>query len=113
MNITAESYGPAVILNLKGELTEDTLKAFMQVVDHHLGDNQMVDVVLNMEQVPFIDSAGLECLLDLKDRLATKLGQIKLVGCDVNVRTILEITRLASELELLNDVTEAVKAIRV
>ena len=113
MNITAESYGHAVILNLKGDLTEDSLRAFMQVVDHHLGDNHVVDVVLNMEQVPFIDSAGLECLLDLQDRLTQKFGQVKLVGCDENVRKILEITRQTPGFEILNDVAEAVKAIRV
>lgn len=113
MNITAESYGHAVILNLKGDLTEDSLRAFMQVIDHHLGDNHVVDVVLNMEQVPFIDSAGLECLLDLQDRLTQKFGQVKLVGCDENVRKILEITRLTPGFELLDDVAEAVKAIRV
>jgi len=42
MNITAESYGHAVILNLKGDLTEDSLRAFMQVIDHHLGIEQPV-----------------------------------------------------------------------
>ena len=73
----------------------------------------MVDVVLNMEQVSFIDSAGLECLLDLQDRLAQKFGQVKLVACDENVRKILEITRLTTGFEVLKDVAEAVKAIQV
>jgi anti-anti-sigma factor len=113
MNITAESYGHAVILNLKGDLTEDSLKAFMQVIDHHLGNNQVVDVILNMEQVPFVDSAGLEYLLGLQDRLGEKFGQVKLVSCDTNVRKILEITRLANSFEILKDVAEAVKAIEV
>lgn len=113
MNITAESYGHAVILNLKGDLTEDSVRAFMQVIDHHLGDEYVVDVILNMELVPLVDSAGLECLLDLQDRLAQKFGQVKLVACDTNVRKILEITRLTPSFEILNDVAEAVKAIRV
>ncbi len=113
MNITAESYGHAVILNLKGDLTEDSLRALMQVIDHHLADSHLVDVILNMEQVPFVDSAGLECLLDLQDRLTQKFGQVKLVGCDENVRKILEITRLTPGFEILKDVAEAVKAIRV
>jgi len=113
MNINAESYGHAVILNLKGDLTEDSLRALMQVVDHHLGDSQVVDVILNMEQVPFVDSAALEYLLDLQDRLAEKFGQVKLVGCDANVRKILEITRLSASFEVLRDVAEAVKAIHV
>ncbi len=113
MNVSAESYGHAVILNLKGDLTEDSLRAFMQAVEHHLADNQVVDIVLNMEQVPFVDSAALECLLDLQDRLAEKFGQVKLVGCDDNVRKILEITRLTTCFDVLKDTAEAVKAIHV
>ena len=113
MQVNAESYGNAVILNLKGEFTEDSIIAFQQVVDHHLGDGQVIDLVLNMEQVPFIDSAGLECLLDLQDRLAAKFGRVKLTCCDANVKKILEITHLARSFEVLADVAEAVKAIRV
>jgi anti-anti-sigma factor len=113
MQVNAESYGNAVILNLKGEITEDCISSFKQIVDHHLGDSQVVDLVLNMEQVPFIDSAGLEFLLDLQDRLAAKFGRVKLTCCDENVRKILEITQLSRSFEVLADVAEAVKAIRV
>jgi anti-anti-sigma factor len=72
-----------------------------------------VDLVLNMEQVPFIDSACLEYLLDLQDRLAEKFGQVKLTNCDPNVMKILEMTHLTTSFEILRDVAEAVKAIQV
>ncbi|MFB3891515.1 MAG: STAS domain-containing protein [Phycisphaerae bacterium] len=111
MNVTAETYGHTVMLHLKGELTEDSIQAFRQVTDHHLSGKEVVDLALNMENVPFIDSAGLEFLLDLQDRLAERLGQIKLIKPDDNVRKILEITRLAATFETFRDVTEAVKAI--
>ncbi len=112
MTTTAESYGHAVILNIKGELTEDSLDAFTQVVNHQLESGKdVIDLVLNMENVPFVDSASLEYLLDLQDRLAERLGQVKLVNCDEYVRKILEITRLETVFEICKDVTEAVKAI--
>jgi anti-anti-sigma factor len=113
MNLTAESYGHAVILNLKGELTEDSLVALRQAVDHHLSEGEVVDLVLNLEQVPFIDSACLEYLLDLQDKLAEKFGQVKLTNCDSNVMKILEITHLTTNFETLRDVADAVKAIQV
>ena len=112
MSVTAESYGHAVILNIKGELTEDSLSAFMQAVDHQLDNGKdIIDLVLNMENVPFIDSAAMEFLLELQDRLMERLGQVKLANCDENVRKILEITRLESTFEICEDITEAVKAI--
>ena len=112
MAITAENYGHAVMLNLKGELAEDTLGAFRQVVEHQLENDEVVDVILNMEEVTTIDSAVLEYLLDLRDRLSEKFGQVRLAKCDENVRKILEITRLTGEFEMFDDVSEAVKVIR-
>ncbi len=113
MNLTAESYGHSVILNIKGELTDDSMVALQQAVDHHLAGGEVVDLVANLEQVPFIDSACLEYLLDLQDKLAEKFGQVKLTNCDANVMKILEITHLTTSFEILRDVAEAVKAIQV
>ena len=111
MNITAESYGPAVILNCKGELTADVIQAFQQAVDRQLQDAQVRDIVLNLEQVPFIDSAGLECLLDLQEKLAERLGQVKLAKLDENVARILTLTRLEANFERFDDLAKAVKTL--
>ncbi len=111
MKVGAESYGHAVILNLKGELTEDSLKVFDDAVNHHLAGKEVIDLVLNMEEVPFIDGTLLEYMLDLQERLSERLGQVKLVKCDENIRKILEITRLDSTFETYADMSEAVQAI--
>lgn len=111
MSIQVESYGHAVILNLKGDLAEDTLGAFSQEVDRQLEGKEVVDIVLNMEAVTFVDSQALEALLDLQDRLAERLGQVRLVKCQDNVAKILEITALDSVFESFDDVNEAVKAL--
>ena len=109
MNVTAESYGQAVLLNCKGELTADSLDAFRRAVDHQLQESQVRDLVLNLEQVPFLDSAALEYLLELQERLNERLGQVKLAKLDENVAKILEITRLDSAFQRFEDLTEAVK----
>jgi anti-anti-sigma factor len=111
MNITTESYGHAVILNLKGEFTEDVLGAVRQAVDHQLESDEVVDVVFSLDGVPFIDSAGLEYLLDLQDRLAERFGQVKLVRPDENMMLILEFTRLRSMFEVYKETHEAVKSL--
>ena len=110
MNVTAESYGQAILLNLRGELTEDGLATFQKAVDHQLEDTEVIDVVLNMEEVPFVDSAGLECLLDLQDRLSERLGQVKLAKLDESVEKILEITRLKPMIDVYEESTDAVKS---
>jgi anti-anti-sigma factor len=65
MKVSAESYGHAVILNLKGEISEDDLSLLNQAVEHQLDDPEVVDLVLNLDGVPFMDSAALAYLLDL------------------------------------------------
>jgi len=110
MKVTAESYGHAVILNCKGDLTADSLDSFRQVVESQLGEAQVRDLILNFAEVPFVDSAGLEYLLDMQERLNDRLGQVKLAGLDENVSKILELTRLDSTFEQIESVSEAVKA---
>ena len=111
MKVIAESYGHAVTLNMEGELTEDTLAAFKQAVDHQLSNEEVVDLVFNLELVPFVDSMALEYLLDLQARLSEKMGQVILAKPDENVRKILEITRLESNFEIFDDIPQAIKAI--
>ncbi|MFP3936805.1 MAG: STAS domain-containing protein [Phycisphaerae bacterium] len=109
MNITAETHGHAVILNLEGELNEDSLSAFDVAVGHYFSGREAVDLVLNLSKVPFVDSAALERLLELQETLSAELGWLKLVKCNDNVRQILELTRLDSTLSIFEDVPEAVK----
>lgn len=111
MTITTESYGHAAILNIKGDLNEDALNAVKQAVDHQVDAGEAIDVVFNMAEVGFVDSAGLEYLLALQDRLAEKLGQVKMVNLSESVRMILEITRLQSRFEAFDDIPSAVKAL--
>jgi len=110
MNVTVETYGQSIVLNCKGELTADALEAFRTAVEHQLTEDQVRDLVLNFEQVPFIDSSGLEYLLELQEKLTERLGQVKLARLEANVAKILEITRLDSAFDRFDDINQAVKA---
>ncbi|MHC4985532.1 MAG: STAS domain-containing protein [Planctomycetota bacterium] len=112
MNISVENYGRAVVLNIFGDLNEDALSVLQETIMHHLQRKDVVDVVLNMAESPFMDSAVLEYLLDLQDSLCGTFGSIRFVNCDENVRSILEVTRLEHEFGLFEDIDEAVKATR-
>ena len=109
MSIPVEDYGHAVILKPKGELTEDTLGAFKEVVDHQLEEDAVVDVIVDMEDITFVDSTVLEYLLDLQDSLNEKFGQVRLARCDQNVAKILEMTRLDLVFEMFSDTNDAVR----
>jgi len=109
MNIPVEDYGHAVILKPKGELTEDTLGGFREVVDHQLAEDAVVDVIVDMEEIAFVDSMVLEYLLDLQERLQEKFGQVRFAGCNDNVAKILEMTRLDLVFEVFENTDDAVR----
>ncbi len=126
MKITEENYGQVALLICSGEMTEDSLDAFrsaVEQIEHRFGNrtdlpagqagqaNGVVagDLVLNLENVPFVDSAGLEYLLDLQERFAEKLGRVKLANLNEHVAKILEVTRLDNTFERFDDVSEAIK----
>ena len=110
MEIKVERYGQAANLACKGELNEDSLEVFGKEVEAQLADH-VADFILDLAEVTFVDSAGLEYLLDLQDRLAGNHGQITLTNLSENVAKVLEITRLDKAFSIVGDTMEAIKAL--
>ncbi|MFP4139634.1 MAG: STAS domain-containing protein [Planctomycetota bacterium] len=109
MNIGVEHYGRCVMLNIKGEITEDGLGALIQTINTHLQEDGVSDLVLNLDEVPYIDSVSLEYLWDLRDHLHEADRHLRLVGPDENVQKIFEITRLDGKFDVFHDVGEVLK----
>ena len=65
-------------------------------------------VVLDLEGVPLIDSAGLELLLAFQERCVERGGTIKLAGPTPLCRDILTVTEMISRFEVLPDRLAAV-----
>jgi HptB-dependent secretion and biofilm anti anti-sigma factor len=111
MNISHENYGHVTVLSLKGEFTSDDTENFDRAVKERLAGDAR-DFVVDLEKVPFVDSAALEALLNLRDQSQERLGMAKLAGADENVAKILEMTRLDQQFERFPDMIEAVKSFR-
>lgn len=112
MKLTHEDTGHLSVLTLKGDFTCDHVDHFQSVVDERLTSHAR-DFVLDVGELEFIDSAGLEALLRLQESCNDLLGQVRLVGVTSNFEQILRITRLAPRFEKLGSVEEAVKSLRV
>src|SRR5579859_8024595 len=68
------------------------------------------DVVLELEQVEFVDSSGLGAMVRLMQAARSKGGDLKLSGLPPNIRKTLEMTRLLSQFETYDSVEEAITA---
>jgi anti-anti-sigma factor len=109
MEIKVERYGRAANLACKGDLNEDSLEVFSKEVDAQLAGD-VTDLILDLAEVGFVDSAGLEYLLALQERIAERRGQVTLTNLNENVSKVLEITRLDKAFSIVGDTIAAIQA---
>jgi anti-sigma B factor antagonist len=68
------------------------------------------DVVLQLDQVEFVDSSGLGALVRLMRAARSKGGDLKLSGVSDRIRKMLQLTNLLSQFEIYDSVEEAITA---
>ena len=111
MKLSYEDHGAITVLTISGELTADQADAFRRSVGDRFSAGAR-DVILNIEHMVLVDSAGLELMLWLLDEVAERGGQVRLVKPDDLVRKILELTRLDRRFNTHNTVESAGKSLR-
>jgi len=109
VEIREQKHGAVTSLMPRGPITADDadqLKSqLLSVRSKSLGR-----LVLDLSAVPFIDSRGLEALLDVTDELAKSGQALKLCGANEVMREVLELTDLASMFEHFDDVNSGVRS---
>ncbi len=68
------------------------------------------DVVLQLENVEFVDSSGLGAMMRLVQAARAKGGDVKLSGLTPKIRKVLELTHLLSQFETYDCMEEAITA---
>jgi anti-anti-sigma factor len=111
MKLACEEHEHLVVVNLRGELVRDEIQQFQNDTKGRL-EKGARDFVIDLSQTEFIDSDGLEALLNLQARCAEKLGQVRLAACHDNVQQILTVTRLNRRFDQHATVDDAIKSLR-
>ena len=76
-------------------------------------DEGSLRLIINLEQVRYIDSTGLGALLDAYERLRKKDGTMVLVCSNPRIVRIFKITGLHNKLNVFSDEADALAALRV
>ena len=109
MKIVEQRQGAVTVLRPEGPLTEPDVPAFKQKLLDVLAGN-LGRFVVDMSAIAFVDSKGLEALLDVTEEMA-KSGQVlRLCGANKTVREVLELTDLASQFDHFEDSNTAVRS---
>jgi anti-anti-sigma factor len=68
------------------------------------------DVVVQLDDVQFLDSSGLGALVRLTHAARAKAGDLKLCGVPPKIRKVLELTNLVAQFEIYDSLEEAITA---
>ena len=100
-------HGTVDVIAGEGPLCSDTLDELNDLVETllSLGPPR---IVFNLTDVPFIDGAGLEWLLDVRDRCTESGGIIHLASPNPLCHEILYITGVGAQLESFDEVLLAI-----
>jgi anti-sigma B factor antagonist len=105
VELRVETADKLVVLSPEGRLLGETATELKEEARRHLLDGY--DVVLDLASVVFADSEGLSALVALYKTAATESRRLALCSVRVNLRSLLELTRLHRIFELYEDVESA------
>src|ERR1051326_9185268 len=109
LKVESRRVGDIVVVRCEGRLIAG---AECNLLQGHVLDAMIFDrnFILNLSQVPFVDSSGLGLLVRLMGRAKAAHGNLKLCGVVPQVMTVLEVTNLHRLLESHASEDEAITA---
>jgi anti-anti-sigma factor len=111
MKLSFQEFGPVVVFTMSGDFTVDDVPQFERTVEERIGEGAQ-HIMIDCEHLEFIDSAGLECWLDVQESAGRRGGQLRLINPDEGIATILRITRMDRSFESLSTLEAAVRSVR-
>jgi len=109
MKINTQDYNNVTVVELQGEFVDEFVELFRDTVNKLIALKKN-GIVIDMRDVTFIDSAGLEQLLRVRDYCYEMKCQLKLANLGEDCSTILRITQLENEFDRYGELAEAVKS---
>lgn len=109
MKIEQQTLGTVDVLTPVGPLVDEDGAAFSKrLTDQVTGPNPRV--VVSLQEVPYMDSAAIEGILDAADKLADRALPLKLVEVQATCRQVFELTGVSGRFSFFDSVQDAVRS---
>ena len=108
LEITQREMNGIYLLALKGRLVLGQESRGLLTMIDNLHASGAARIVINLEQVNYVDSAGLGALIEIHQKTKAKGGSLKLCNLGLNLRKALEIARLLRIFETCPTETAAI-----
>ena len=109
MNIDIKRIGTVDVLTPKVPLVDDDAEEFVEIVKTQL-DAPNPRFVLDMHEVPYMSSRGIEGLVEAATDLQQRGGGLRLASVTATCREILELTGHAERIAFFDDTQDAVRS---
>ncbi len=109
MKIEHQQVGSVAVMTVKGALIEDDATRFAADVKKQ-AQGANARLVLDLHEVPYVDSTALEGLLDVADVLDQRSVRLRLASLPGTVREVLQLTGLSQRFEFFEKVEDAVRS---
>src|SRR6186713_855444 len=110
MQIEERPTGDVVVLDLKGKMTLGEGDELLKDKINSLVQQGQRKVVLNLEGVPYIDSAGLGEIVRTYTTISRQGGSMKLLNLTKRITDLLSITKLLTVFETYDNEADAVRS---
>jgi anti-sigma B factor antagonist len=110
MQIQERAVGDVMVLDLKGKITLGEGDEMLKDKVNSLVNQGHKKIVLNLADVPYIDSAGLGEIVRTYTTVSRQGGSLKLLNLTKRITDLLAITKLLTVFETFESENEAVKS---
>ena len=109
MEIQEQKQGAVTILKPIGALIEPEAKLFKEQAIDTLAKS-MGRVMVDASAIPFVDSSGVEALVDLTDQLSQSGRALKLCAANDTLKEVLNLVGWSHAFEYFGDVNSGVRS---
>jgi anti-sigma B factor antagonist len=110
MQIDERSVGDVMVLDVKGKVTLGEGDEMLKDKVNSLVNQGRKKIVLNLAEVPYIDSAGLGEIVRTYTTVSRQGGSLKLLNLTKRITDLLSITKLLTVFETFDSENEAVRS---
>lgn len=110
MQIDERTVGDVTVLDLKGKITLNEGDEVLKDKINSLIMQGKKKILLNLAEVPYIDSAGLGEIVRTYTTVSRQGGQLKLVNLTKRITDLLMITKLLTVFETFEVEADAIKS---
>src|SRR6202051_3704263 len=110
MQIEERAVGDVVVLDLKGRVTLGDGDELLKDKGNSRVNRGFKKIVLNLAEVPYVDSAGLGEIVRTYTTVSRQGGSLKLLNLNTRLSDLLSLTKLLTVFETFDTESEAIKS---